>query len=153
ANVASGWRQNRMSISLCVPAKPPQPPGRLRTCELISGRHGDTIEQVDLGRRGKYLLLPLSGEHIVAVDDGVTARFSDPTSTLHVHAEVVLRLASDPSIPVRAKGTGRRMCNSRVEHRNISIHQLSVRWRAGRLRVHRYRHIVCDAGAPVYADP
>jgi hypothetical protein len=73
---------------------------------LISGRHGDTIEHVDLGRRGKHLLLPLSGEHIVAVDDGVTVRFSDPTSTLQVHGEVVLRLASDPSIPVRAKGLG-----------------------------------------------
>jgi hypothetical protein len=47
---------------------------------LISGRHGDTIDKVDLGLRGKYLLLPLSGEYIVAVDDGVTARFSDGTA-------------------------------------------------------------------------
>jgi hypothetical protein len=73
---------------------------------LISGRHGDTIDKVDLERRGRYLLLPLSGEHITAVDGGVTARFSDGTSTLHVHGDVVLRLASDPSTPVRTKGLG-----------------------------------------------
>jgi hypothetical protein len=61
---------------------------------------------MELGRRGKYLLLPLSGEQIVAVDDGVTARFSDASSTLHVHGEVTMRLASDPSTLVRAHGLG-----------------------------------------------
>jgi hypothetical protein len=62
---------------------------------------------MELGRRGKYLLLPISGERIVAVDDGITVRFSDPGSTLEVRGEITLCLASDPPTRTRAPGLGR----------------------------------------------
>jgi hypothetical protein len=62
---------------------------------------------MELARRGRYLVLPISGEHIVAVEDGITVRFSDTAgSTLEVRGETTLRLASDPSTMLRTREPG-----------------------------------------------
>jgi uncharacterized protein DUF6188 len=62
---------------------------------------------MELARRGKYLLLPLSGEHIVAVDGGTTARFSDVAgSTLEIRGEMTVRFGPDPSTPRRTRDSG-----------------------------------------------